>query len=64
VSDDKTQGLNQDSRIMAQIGMLNLRINDMMIQLNTVIKSLIDENTAIKKDCNELKSKQEKVSEL
>jgi regulator of replication initiation timing len=42
--------------------MLNLRINDMMTQLNTVMKTLIDENSALKKENDELKGKQEKTS--
>ena len=29
---------------MLQISMLNLRINDMMTQLNTVMKTMMDEN--------------------
>lgn len=43
---------------MQQIGMLNLRINDMMTQLNTVMKTLIDENLALKKENADLKAKQ------
>jgi hypothetical protein len=34
---------------MAQIGFLNLRICDMMTQMNVVIKMLLDENAALKK---------------
>jgi len=45
---------------MAQIGMLNLRINDMMAQLNVVMKTLLDENAALRKENAELKVKQEK----
>ncbi len=48
--------------LMQQIGMLNLRINDMMTQLNAVMKSLMDENTALKKENAELKAKPEKTS--
>jgi hypothetical protein len=36
--------------IMQQIGMLNLHINDMMTQLNIVMKTLLDENNALKKE--------------
>ena len=58
------------SPIMQQIGMLNLRINDMMTQLNTVMKTMMDENAALKKENAELKAlpkgsaeaKQEKTS--
>ena len=42
--------------------MLNLRINDMMTQLNTVIKMIMDENNALKKDNADLKAKKEKTS--
>jgi len=45
---------------MAQIGLLNLRVNDMMAQLNVVMKTLLDENAALRKENAELKAKQEK----
>lgn len=41
---------------MQQIGMLNLRINDMMTQLNAVMKMMMDENAALKKENAELKA--------
>jgi regulator of replication initiation timing len=44
--------------ITQQVGILNFRINDMMVQLNAVMKTLIDENTALKKENAELKNKQ------
>ena len=40
-----------------QIGMLNLRINDMMTQLNAVMKAMMEENAALKKENAELKAK-------
>lgn len=43
---------------MQQIGMLNLRINDMMTQLNTVMRAMLEENAALKKETAELKAKQ------
>jgi hypothetical protein len=43
--------------IMQQISVLNLRINDMMSQLNVVMKTLIEENAALKKENAELKTK-------
>ena len=55
---EKTQ--NEASPIMQQIGMLNLRINDMLTQLNTVVKVLMEENAALKKENAELKVKQKK----
>lgn len=48
--------------IMQQASVLNLRINDMMSQLNTVMKTMMDENAALKKENADLKTKQEKVS--
>ena len=42
--------------------MLNLRINDMMTQLNTVMKTMMDENAALKKENADLKAKQQKAS--
>ena len=50
---------NETSPVMQQIGVLNLRINDMMSQLNAVIKALMEENMALKKENDELKVKQE-----
>jgi regulator of replication initiation timing len=52
----------QVSPIIQQIGMLNLRINDMMTQLNNVMKTMIDENTALKKENSDLKAKQDKTT--
>jgi regulator of replication initiation timing len=47
--------------VMQQVGMLNLRINDMMTQLNAVMKAFMEENAALKKENTELKAKQEKT---
>ena len=46
----------------ATIGILNLRIIDMMTQLNAVMKTMMEENTALKKENAELKAKQEKTN--
>jgi hypothetical protein len=35
---------------MQQISNLNLRINDMMTQLNVVMKAMMEENAALKKE--------------
>jgi hypothetical protein len=43
-----TDATAEASPVMQQIGMLNLRINDMMTQLNTVMKTMMDENAALK----------------
>ena len=48
---------NQTDPAMQQIGMLNLRINDMMTQLNATLKTIIEENQALKKENSELKEK-------
>lgn len=53
---------NEASPVMQQIGMLNLRINDMMTQLNAVMKALMDENAALKKENADLKAQQEKTT--
>jgi len=50
------------SPAMQQIGMLNIRINDMMAQLNAVMKTLMDENSALKKENTDLKAEQGKTS--
>jgi regulator of replication initiation timing len=50
---------NDISPIVQQIGLLNLRISDMMIQLNTVVKTMIEENAALKKQNSELKGRNE-----
>ena len=51
---------SENSPIMQQISMLNLRINDMMFQLNTVIKMVMDENAALKKELDTMKGGQGK----
>lgn len=51
------QAVPEASPVMQQIGMLNIRINDMMTQLNAVMKVLIEENAALKKENAELKAK-------
>ena len=56
------QAVPEPSPVMQQIGMLNLRINDMMTQLNTVMKTMMDENGALKKENADLKGKQQKTS--
>ena len=55
------QSVPETSPIMQQIGMLNLRINDMMTQLNTVMKIMMDENAALKNENAGLKTNQEKT---
>lgn len=57
-----TETTAQASPVMQQIGMLNLRINDMMTQLNAVMKALMDENAALKKENADLKAKQKQTS--
>jgi len=57
MTEEKTQSV-QNSSIIQQIGILNLRINDMMTQLNAVMKTMIDENAILKKENADLKAKQ------
>jgi regulator of replication initiation timing len=45
------------SPALQQIGILNIRVNDMMIQLNTVLKAMVEGNTMLKKENAELKAK-------
>ena len=47
---------------MQQIGMLNFRINDMLTQLNIVIKTMSAENADLKKENVELKAKHREKS--
>lgn len=47
---------------LQHIMILNIRINDMMMQLNAVMKTLMEENASLRKENSELKTKQEKVS--
>ena len=48
---------NEASPVMQQIVVLNLRINDMMTQLNAVMKAMLEENAALKKENAGLKAK-------
>lgn len=59
-----TQTVPEAAPLIQQLGILNLRINDMMTQLNTVIKIMMDENAVLKKENAELKAKQEKQANL
>jgi regulator of replication initiation timing len=43
---------------MQHIGMLNLRIGDMMTQLNVVLKALMEENTVLRRENSQLKEQQ------
>jgi regulator of replication initiation timing len=52
-----TDATAEASPAMQQIGMLNLRINDMMTQLNIVMKTLLEENSSLKRENVELKGK-------
>lgn len=47
---------------MQQIGMLNLRINDMITQLNAVMKAIMEENASLKKENADLKAKHKETS--
>jgi hypothetical protein len=53
-----TQTATDAQPVTQQIGMLNLRISDMMTQLNVVIKAMMDENAALKHENSDLKAKQ------
>jgi regulator of replication initiation timing len=57
MTEEKTTIVPEQSPVMQQIGMLNLRINDFMQQLNSTIKALLVENDALKKENAELKAK-------
>jgi len=59
---EKQNQILPSPELQQQVGMLNLRINDMMTQLNAVIKMMMDENSALKKENEALKTKQEKTS--
>ena len=53
----ETQKQTEPSPHLQQIGLLNLRINDMMTQLNATMKALMEENQALKQENTELKEK-------
>jgi len=57
MTEEKTTIVPEQSPVMQQIGMLNLRINDFMRELNSTIKALLAENDALKKENAELKAK-------
>jgi hypothetical protein len=56
------QNVQLSSELQQQISMLNIRINDMMTQLNAVMKIMLDENITLKKKNLKLKAKQKKPS--
>ncbi|MGD6807985.1 MAG: hypothetical protein ACQCN4_13630 [Candidatus Bathyarchaeia archaeon] len=57
----ETQKQTESTPIMQQIGMLNLRINDMMTQLNATLKAMMEENQTLKQENSELKEKTAKT---
>jgi regulator of replication initiation timing len=56
------QEIQKPDPLMQQVSILNLRINDMMIQLNAVMKAIMEENTKLRKENADLRAKQEKTS--
>lgn len=62
MTETATQAAPEPSPVMQQIGMLNLRINDMMTQLNSVMKTMMEENAALKKENTDLKAKHKETS--
>lgn len=57
VTEKKTPLVPEHSPTIQQIGMLNLRINDFMRELNTTVNMMLAENDALKKENAELKAK-------
>ncbi|MGA2387261.1 MAG: hypothetical protein ABSG33_12110 [Candidatus Bathyarchaeia archaeon] len=45
------------------MAMLNLRINDMITQLNNVMKAILDENNSLKQENAELRAKPQTASQ-
>ena len=60
MAENKAEASPGVSPIMQHIGMLNLRVSDMMTELNTLMKMMMEENASLKKENDELKSKNEK----
>jgi hypothetical protein len=58
MQNDKSQSISEE-QLRQQIALLNLRINDMMVQLNTVLKMLTEENAGLKKEVQVLKTSKE-----
>jgi regulator of replication initiation timing len=44
-----------NQQLMNEIGMLNMRLNDMMNQLNRTVKMLLDENQRLATELQQLK---------
>ncbi len=59
LAQDNLQAAPEGQSLMQHIGLLNVRINDMMSQLNTVMKALMEENASLKKENADFKSKQQ-----
>jgi regulator of replication initiation timing len=52
------QTASQSSSTLQQMTTLRIRVNDMMTQLNAVIRNITDENTALRNENTSLKAKQ------
>lgn len=61
VEAEMTEKMPEMPLAIQQIGILNLRTNDFMTQLNAVLKALMEENQALRIENTELKVKKEVV---
>ncbi|MDR0470718.1 MAG: hypothetical protein LBH79_03185 [Nitrososphaerota archaeon] len=48
--------MSENSQILNEIGLLNVRINDLMNQLNRTVQLLLDENKKLNQENIQLKS--------
>lgn len=61
LTEEKIQGADS-AQLMQHIGLLNVRVNDMMSELNTVMKMMMEENASLRKENADLKAKQQKTT--
>ena len=61
MTEEKIQGADS-AQLMQHIGLLNVRVNDMMSELNTVMKMMMEENASLRKENADLKAKQQKTT--
>ncbi len=61
MSDEKKiQAAPMSQALQQEIGLLNLRLGDLGLQFNKVVKLMVEENAALRQEVAELKSKLEK----
>jgi regulator of replication initiation timing len=56
-TEKRVQAASMSPALQQEIGLLNLRLNDLGLQFNKVVKLMVEENAALRLEVAELKAK-------